>query len=250
MISILGISNPSSQLAYYLLLMIPVVATIVGISRHIIGIKSLGIYAPIVLAFSFYGLGLQFDANGNPYSDITIGIRYGVLFVLVLVSSTYVASYILRKSRMNYFPKIAIIISFASLFLTAFIVVSNWITLQSEIEPFAAIFTAIFGNIQFNEITAFSLVLIASVAEKFTGVLYKKRFKKALWITLETVVTSVFCYVLLAWPRFINIIDNYKWLILLTFPINYFVGKYKGLRVREYIRFSDVLSQPEAGSVK
>jgi len=39
------------QTTLIMILMLPVIGTILGISKHVIGFKSLGLYAPIILTF-------------------------------------------------------------------------------------------------------------------------------------------------------------------------------------------------------
>jgi hypothetical protein len=208
--------------ALVLLLMLPVVATIVGIARHLIGLKSLGLYAPIILTFSLYGLGL--NGNYGEYSDVVTSLKFGLIFILIMAISCVLGSSILRRSRMHYFPKVAIVVSLAAIMLLLSIIGGELIFRRG-----------------FSSINAFSLVMVASVAEQLTSTLFKEDIKKSLFLTLETVFTSVCCYILIAWPSFQDFLVLHPYLILVTFIVNYFVGKYRGLRFREYFRFNEVL---------
>ena len=48
------LNNGIEKSTIVLLLMLPIVATMVGISRHIIGMRSLGIYLTLIITFIFF----------------------------------------------------------------------------------------------------------------------------------------------------------------------------------------------------
>jgi hypothetical protein len=209
--------------ALVFLLMLPIVASIVGIARHIIGVKSLGIYAPIILTFSLYALGL--NGKYGEYSDIWAGLKYGLIFVPIIIATSLLGTTLVKRSHMHYFPKISINLSLVAIALLITLVLAD-----------------ILGRDGFNSTNALALVMIASVAEQFTATLFKKKLVPALLITLETMLTSFFCYILIAWPEFQDLVIKFPYIILITFVLNYIIGKYKGLRFREYFRFRTVLN--------
>jgi hypothetical protein len=210
--------------ALIVLLSLPIVATIVGIARHIVGAKSLGIYAPIVLTYSFFALSL--DGRYQTYPDILLGIRYGLAFTLVVLTTSVLGTWLVKRARMHYFPKISINLSLVAAALLASLILAD-----------------LLGREGFTSTNALALVLIASVAEQFTATLFKKNLRTAFLITAETTIISIFSYLLIAWPSFQDLLLKYPYLVLLTFVINYAVGKYRGLRFREFVRFREVLNQ-------
>jgi len=214
----LGLDNP----IVLLLLLLPIVATIVGIARHIVGVQSMGVYAPLILTYSMYALGMVNQQSA--YTDINQGLRIGTIFIVVVVISAFIATRILKLSRMHYFPKISIVLSTTALALVVSIIASKML-------GFSALVNA----------NAFALLLLATVAEQVTATLFKKRAQEAILLIIETFLTSVVAYMIIAFPELQQFLINYPFAILLTFVINYFVGKYRGLRVREYIRFRDIL---------
>jgi hypothetical protein len=211
------------QQALILLLMVPIVATIVGIARYIIGVKSLGIYAPVVLTFALYALG--FNGNLDDGSNITIGIGLGLFFMALVIFTSIISARLLKGSRLHYFPKISIIVSMVAIALLVGVIAGEIAYGQG-----------------FSSINALALILIATVAEQFASVLFKKKIKNAVWLLFETLATSIVCYVLIAWQDFQDFIVSYPYFIFITFIINYFIGRYRGLRIREYIRFKDVFT--------
>lgn len=220
-IDLLEIFDIEKQVLVFLL-MIPIVASIVGIARHVIGIKSLGIYAPIVLTFSLYALGL--NGKYGEYSDPEAGLKYGLVFILVVMGATLLGTSLFKRTRMHYFPKISLNLSLVSVALLVTILLADSLDRQD-----------------LNSVNALALVMIASVGEQFTSILFKKKIQTALLVTFETMFTSFFSYILIAWPTFQDFILQYPYVIILAFILNFAVGRYRGLRFREYLRFQSVL---------
>jgi len=77
--------------------------------------------------------------------------------------------------------------------------------------------------------------------EKFVAAQIEKGNKAAMILAVETLVISLVGYYLASWPLLIKGIVSFPWMILITIPINIYLGKWDGLRLNEYIRFRDIL---------
>jgi len=208
-----------------LLLLLPVAATFIGISRHIIGFRSLGIYLSIVLVFIFYQLGL---ITGTPYSDPLVGLSHGIILILVIFLSTAISYKLIKKLPIHYYPKLSIILVNVTLALLLLIVLFELLGVSYIIK-----------------MNTFTLILIAGIAEKYVSILTRKRISATLIISFESLIQAVLCYLILSLQPFIDFIIQYPYAILLLFPINYLVGKFTGLRLSEYLRFKKILDKLE-----
>jgi hypothetical protein len=72
-----------------LLLMLPLIATILAFFKQIIGITTLGLYTPSIIALSFLALGWWI----------------GLLFLLFILATGYFTRSVMRRWRMLYIPK-------------------------------------------------------------------------------------------------------------------------------------------------
>jgi hypothetical protein len=208
-----------------LLLLLPVAATLIGIARHLIGFKSLGIYLSLVLVFIFYELGL---IEGTVYSDPLVGLKHGILLVVVIFLSAAFSYKLVRKMSIHYYPKLSIILVNVTLTLLLMIIIFQLLGISYLIK-----------------INTFTLILIAGIAEKYISILTRKRLKETLIITAESLAQAIICYLIISLHPFIDFIIKYPYAILLLFPINYLVGKFAGLRLSEYIRFKKILDKLE-----
>ncbi|EKD46355.1 MAG: hypothetical protein ACD_68C00017G0002 [uncultured bacterium] len=190
-----------------LILMLPVIATLIAFGRQILGIKTFGIYTPSIIALSF----------------IAAGLKYGLFIFLIMLATATIMRLILRKFRLMYLPRIAIVLTVVALTIFA-----------------AFVFGAFTNRTGFIATAALPILVMIMMVEKFIAVQAERGLFTAVILSLETILVSVACYLVVKWEVFENLILAYPELILLTLVINIFLGKWSGLRLSEYIRFREV----------
>lgn len=205
-----------------ILLMLPVVATLIGIARHVLGLRSLGIYLSLVITFIFFIIGSIKDSY---YSDPAVGLLYGIPLVLLIFASTLLCYWIFKKLSIHYYPKLSLVIFGVTGTLLLSIVILGLLNFQRVIL-----------------IDAFTLVLIVAISEKYFNTLARKDFKTTLFISLESIVLSALCYLLISWQLFQDTIVAYPYILLVLVPINIIIGKFTGLRFSEYLRFWGIIT--------
>jgi hypothetical protein len=204
-----------------LILALPVVSTIVGIARHMIGLKTLSIYAPIVLTYAFIELGFDRRTDLINYVD---GLKYGLaLFIIVFITSTGFYK-LTRGLKLHFYPKM-------SLIFTA-------VAIMTMISIIAAAYLGRNGYININ---IFSVVLITAVSERLISIYAKTNFKNTLYISIETLILTVINYSLISWTAFQEFMLYNPWVLAVLILINLYVGTFTGLRLREYWRFREIL---------
>ncbi len=191
----------------YLILMLPVMATIIAAARQLVGIKAFGIFAPTVIALSF----------------LSLGIRYGVVVFLTIIIVGMTARLAMKRFRLLYLPRMALVLSFLAF----------------------AIFGMFFLAAQlhktgFVSIAIFPILIMTVLTEHFISVQIEEGYTTALKLTLETLALAIVGYLIGDWTLFKTTLLAYPELILLIFPFNYILGKFSGLRLTEYIRFRKV----------
>jgi hypothetical protein len=194
-----------------LLLMLPVVVTLVAFFRQVVGIKAFGIYTPSIITFAL----LAFDPNG---------IKYGIaIFISVILVGT-LSRLLMKKFRLLYLPRVAITVSIVSLAILGVLVVGG-----------------IDRRTGLASVSIFPLLIMITLAEKFIATQIEKGSRVALILAVETLIISVIGYFLVSWDALIILVLRFPWLILLTFVINFSLGKWTGLRITELFRFRKVI---------
>jgi PKD repeat protein len=197
---------PTSGIA--LILMLPIVATILAFSRQVIGIKAFGMFTPAAVTLSF----------------IAIGLKYGlVIFAVVLLTAT-LSRFILRRFRLLYLPRMAIVLTAVSLSIFGLFALG-----------------AHFDQTGILSFSIFPILVLASLAEQFVEAQIRLGIRTAARLTAETLLLSVVSTLIVQWDVLRSLIIGFPELILLTIPLNILLGRWTGLRLTEYIRFRKLL---------
>jgi hypothetical protein len=190
--------------------MLPLVATLVAFFRQVIGIKAFGIYTPSIITFAL----LAFDPNG---------LKYGIAIFISVILVGMVTRLALKRFRLLYLPRVAITLSIVSLAILIVLVIGG-----------------IYKRTGLASVSIFPLLIMITLAEKFIATQIEKGSRTAFILAVETLVISVIGYFLVSWDALTNLILAYPWLVLLTFVINFSLGKWTGLRITEYLRFRKI----------
>lgn len=204
---------------FVILILLPVVTTIVGIARYVIGIKSLGIFTPVIVTFLLYEFG-----NNNGEQDVFKAIKYGLLMFVITLVTSWLMYKVLKYLRMNYIPKLTIV------------------TVGVVCVVFISILVA--GLLGFNGpvfINKFTLIILAILVEPFVSAFARKGTKYGFNTAIDTFIIALFCYIIISVTR----VQTYIQSSLLTIPIliiiNIYLGRFTGLRLNEYWRFRSIL---------
>jgi len=194
-----------------LLLLLPLVATTIAATRHLIGLRGFGIFLPAALSVVFVATGP------------IIGIA---LFFLIITVSWFV-KFVLKKFKikLQYLPKAALLLWAVSLGVLGLMFLSP-----------------IYKIPGIENISIFPVLLLTLLAEDFTRIQLGKSFKKAFSLTLETMILALLSYFVLTIQdvREFALLNPEK-LLLSIGVVDFVLGKYVGLRVMEIWRFKKLI---------
>lgn len=196
-----------------LLLLLPLIATFIAASRHVLGLRGFGIYLPASLSVVF----------------VAIGPLVGILFFLLIVFATTITRMFLKKVRvkLQYLPKMALLVW----------VVSVSVLLVLFMAPFYQ-----YSNV--GSISIFPLLILVLLAESFSKVQAGKSARTAITMATETIVVSLISYILLT-TRSLHILalTHPETLLVLVLILDVLLGKYIGLRFFEYWRYRKLFNR-------
>jgi hypothetical protein len=192
-----------------LMLLFPLITSIISFSRHIIGLKGFGVYTPAVLSVAFVSTGV---VNG-------IG-----LFVIILVAGLLMRK-VLQRLNLQYLPRTAMLFWGISILSLAVMIAFSYVP-----------------NIPLLTINIFPVLIIILLTENFMESQLSSSQSEAIEMTLETLVTAIFCSLLIGAQgvqQYFILQPEFAMLIIAAF--NIFIGRYAGLRLMEWIRFRSIL---------
>lgn len=196
-----------------LLLLLPVVASLIATARHLVGLRGFGIFLPAALSIAFFAIGP------------VLGIG---LFLLIVAVST-AARVVMRrlKFRLQYLPRMALILWLVSLGVLG------------------VLFTApLFGNRDIVDVSIFPVLILVLLAEDFTRVQLGKSVAVAVNLTSETLVLALISFAALSLEQVQHFaLLNPEVLLAGVAVFNFFLGRYVGLRLLEVWRFRKLVAK-------
>jgi hypothetical protein len=209
---------PSSVIL--LVLMLPVIATFVAFLKQVVGITTFGVYTPSVLTLSF----------------LAIGLKLGITILFVVVVASILIRKILRRYRLAYTPRLAIVLTFVSFAIFAAIVLLTWLA------PFGEYFRAA----DLIAASIFPMLIMSTLAEKFVSIQSEKGARSAIRMFVELLIVTLACYLIVGeWSYLQTAMLAHPEIIFLFLLADVVLGKFTGLRITEYIRFREVIKKAE-----
>ena len=198
-----------SEETIILLILLPLVASAVAAARHLLGFRGFGILIPTAIAVTFV------------VTSIGVGL---FVFLAVLIVAT-IAQRFLKRLRLHYLPRMALLLWFVSLVVLAMIIAAPFFNLP-----------------QLTAISIFPIVVLILLVEEFIAVQISKSFREAARLTLETIIIALLGYAIFSFDTLQRWALIYPhWLILAPVVFNLLVGRFAGLRLLEYQRFKKLL---------
>lgn len=195
-----------------LLLLLPSVASIIAVSRHFVGLKGFGIFLPAALSVVFVAIGP--------------GVGLGLFLMIVFVSTGVRLILRRNKFRLQYLPRMALIL---------------WVV---SVSVLSVLFLAPkIGTIDLAGVSIFPILILALLAEDFTRVQIGKSVRTAINLTTETLILALLVYVFITLP-FVQKFALLKpeLLLIIVFVTDILAGKYVGLRLLEFWRFRKLIN--------
>jgi hypothetical protein len=195
-----------------LLLLLPVVATVIAASRHLIGLRGFGIFLPATLSVVFVATGP------------IIGIG---LFLLIVFISTIIRVLLRKlKIKLQYLPRMAFLLWAVSFSVLGILFLTPVIRYPG-----------------LTNVSIFPVLFLALLAEDFTRAQLGKSVKTAINLTTETLILALVSFVFLTLKQIQEFaLLNPEALLLATLIVDYLLGKYVGLRLMEFWRFRKLVN--------
>ncbi len=200
------IDHGVSQTVLELLISVCIVSTIVSIARYVVGSKTYGIYAPIILAIAYSYTGL----------------KYGLAITFVVILTSLLSYSVLKRVRMHYITRIAANYTILSMVLVLFFIIVDTFGLGLE---------------NMSNIPPLAFICIATLSDFFIRQYIKKSIKTSVVTLLGTILVAIAGWFIITRDIISNYILNNLWIIPLLTLFNILLGTFKGLRIKDFFRF-------------
>lgn len=198
------------QSIFTTILLIPIGALVLAFARNIIGIPTFGMFTPILLTLFFKETSFSF----------------GMLFFSVVVLIGIAERYVLDKFYLLAIPRLSIILTLIIMLMLGY----SFYAVEVS--------TTLHKHLAF-----FPIVIVTVIIERLSIQLTEEGIINTLKTLTGTVVIILLIYLLFFIPSLEMFMFSNPELLLLIMGLLILIGKYKGYRVSEFIRFRDLVRQ-------
>lgn len=198
------------QTMFTTILLIPVGTLVLSIARNIIGIPTFGIFTPILLTLFFKETSLGF----------------GALFFFIVVLVGIGERYVLDKFYLLAVPRLSIILTLVIMLMIGWSLFSTDISFISQ-----------------QHLAFFPIVIVTTNIERLSIMITEE----GLWSTIKTLIgtlaISIMGYSLYSIHPLEMFMFTNPELLFTVIGLLILIGKYKGYRLSEFLRFRDLVRQ-------
>ncbi|MFA7209177.1 MAG: 7TM domain-containing protein [Parcubacteria group bacterium] len=192
------------------IIILPILAAIVVLFRLILGIRTFGVFAPVVIALSL----ILMQPN----------VAQGVMIYVVLIS-VGVALELLMFSKMQLPNVVEMFLIMAAIVLM--LVLFSFLPLSFQLTA-----TTVF----------FPLIITTHIVERFSKVTEDQQISFAVALLVETLVVALILTFIGTF--LVNFSTGVLWVIFgISIPISFAAGNYTGLRLSEFFRFDKLVKK-------
>lgn len=198
------------QTMFTTILLIPIGALVLSIARNLIGIPTFGIFTPILLTLFF--------------KETSFG--FGMMFFGVVVLIGIGEKYVLDKFYLLAVPRLSVILTLIILLMLGYSFYSFELTTLSH-----------------KHLAYFPIVVVTTLIERLSIMITEEGIFNTLKTLLGTLVIVILVYALYFIPALEMFIFSNPELLLFVIGVLILIGKYKGYRASEFLRFKDLVRQ-------
>jgi transglutaminase-like putative cysteine protease len=201
--------------ALTLILILPIIATLVVVARIVIGVETFGMFGPVIVSLAI----------------VTTGLWWGVLIFFAIVGLGVSLRVALQRLRLQAVARLAILIGLVA-------AVMGGLTLVG----------ATLGIGPLLNISIFPMIIMSNVIENFAASQVEFGTAHAVRLTTTTLLLAIVCYLTVERAGLQSAVLTYPEILVATVGIDVLLGKWRGLRLLEYVRFFRAVDTPAAES--
>jgi len=200
--------------AINLILALPVIACVVVIFRSVIGIETFGTFAPVIVSLAF----------------LMTGLTWGMVIFCAIVGLGVGLRSVLQWFRIQLVARLAVLIALVSAIMVGLTVCGAYLGIGALLN-----------------VSIFPMVIMSNVIENFTTTQVESGTREALRLTGNTLLVCATCYLTIERTGLQSIILSFPEILIAVVALEEVLGKWRGLRLLEYLRFYDLARRERTG---
>lgn len=193
-----------------IIVMIPVGALVAVVLRNVVGLEIFGTFLPALIAAGARDTGLLWGLGG----------------FLAVLGVAAIARTLLSRFSLLHAPKMAILLV---------VVVTSLLGLT--------VAAVRLGAFELAHVSLFPIAILAITAERFCLQWEETDFRRAASLLVQTMLAVSVCYAAMDSLALQVVFLGFPELLLVVIALNFWIGRWTGIRLREYWRFRHVLAR-------
>jgi hypothetical protein len=198
--------------ALSLMLVLPLIAFFLVILRNVIGLETFGTFSPMLLALAF----------------LTTGLLWGLVVFAIIVGLGTGLRLALQGLRLHLVSRVAILIAVVAVGMVGLTVLGATLGIGALLH-----------------VSIFPMVIMANTIENFTNTQLERGTKEALRLTVNTLLVAAISYLGIESTGLKPLVLTFPEILAMVLVLELLLGRWRGLRLLEYVRFARVLEQGE-----
>jgi hypothetical protein len=202
-----------------IVLNLPIIISFIAATRYLIGFKTWKNYPVVALSLAYYFFFSLLDSH-------LVAITLWLSFAILTIGVATVTRYFIRKIKVNYYARIAIIYLAATVAGLIGIAVTNATAL---------------GPVVSDTLFGVAIFLIGSTIDDLAALQFKKDTQEFLRRFATTLILGLISGLLLSSPWWNGILSRHQEILLFVLALDVVIAFWSALRLTELIRFNSII---------
>lgn len=202
-----------------LALNLPIIISLIAVIRYIVGFKTWKNYPVIALSLAYFAF---YQLLENHFVAFLIWL----LNSIVILGTALGTRYLLRKIKMNYYSRVAMMYLAATVAGLLFMI---------------AISITTYGTLVQNHYYNLGLFLIGTTIDELASLQFKKDMQEFLRRVISTTGIGLLGGLLLTWSWWNHVLGGHQEILVIVLLVDIIAAFWSALRVTELVRFNSIL---------
>ncbi|WP_295475061.1 inactive transglutaminase family protein [uncultured Pseudomonas sp.] len=201
-----------TQQSFMVMVMIPIGVLVILVLRNLIGLQTLGTFTPVLIALAFRETQLDF------------GI---LLFTFITALGLSLRSY-LEHLKLQMLPRLSVVLTFVVVLIAAISLFSHKLGLERGLS-----------------VSLFPMVILTMTIERLSITWEERGASHAMKVAIGTLFAASLAYLIMTVKELTYFVFTFPAILLVLVGFMLAMGRYRGYRLTELVRFRAFLKQDE-----
>ncbi|MBT9265397.1 inactive transglutaminase family protein [Pseudomonas sp. MG-9] len=202
-----------TQQTFMIMVMIPIGVLVILILRNLVGLQTLGTFTPVLIALAFRETQLGF------------GI---LLFTVITALGLSLRSY-LEHLKLQMLPRLSVVLTFVVVLIAAISLFSHKLGLERGLS-----------------VALFPMVILTMTIERLSITWEERGASHALKVAIGTLFAASLAHLIMTVPELVYFVFTFPAILLIMVGFMLAMGRYRGYRLTELVRFKAFLKKADA----